>query len=148
MELLEGQTLRQRLTRSALPWREAIAIGAAVADGVAAAHARGIIHRDLKPENLFLIADGRVKILDFGLARIETESSPDAETCSYHPAQTGAGTVLGTVAYMSPEQLRGQEVDARSDIFSLGCVVCVVYEMVTGRRPFDRATRRPERVVE
>ncbi len=138
MELLEGETLRQRLTRSPLTWREALALGAAIADGLTAAHARSIIHRDLKPENLFLTTDGRVKILDFGLARVEPEAPVDVGTVSYRPDLTSPGTVLGTFGYMSPEQIRGWVVDARSDIFSLGCIL---YEMVTGRRAFTRATR-------
>ncbi|HEV3261534.1 MAG TPA: serine/threonine-protein kinase, partial [Gemmataceae bacterium] len=137
VELLEGETLRQRLAHAPLPWREALAIVAAVADGLAAAHARGIIHRDLKPENLFLTADGQVKILDFGLARVEPGTPADAETASYHPVLTDPGTVLGTVGYMSPEQMRGWAVDGRSDVFSLGCIL---YEMITGQRAFARAT--------
>ncbi|HSZ57219.1 MAG TPA: protein kinase [Tepidisphaeraceae bacterium] len=134
MELLEGETLRDRLARGPLPWREAVEAGAAVADGLAAAHAKGIVHRDLKPENLFLTDDGRVKILDFGLARITPVPNVEAETV---PAETLAGTVMGTVGYMSPEQVRGQPADARSDIFSFGCVL---YEMVTGQRAFHRET--------
>ena len=137
MELLEGETLRDRLAKGPLPWREAVEIGAAIADGLAAAHAKGIVHRDLKPENLFLTIDGRVKILDFGLARVEPNSSTQNETSSYVPAQTDPGIVMGTAGYMSPEQVRGQAADARSDIFSFGCVL---YEMVTGRRAFQRET--------
>jgi serine/threonine protein kinase/tetratricopeptide (TPR) repeat protein len=133
MELLQGETLRRRLAEGRLPWRKAVDIAIAIAEGLAAAHAKGIIHRDLKPENLFLTADGRLKILDFGLARVDPPANPDAETKPYMPAHTEAGTVLGTVGYMSPEQVRGLRVDARSDIFSLGCVL---YEMVTGQRAF------------
>jgi serine/threonine-protein kinase len=135
MELLEGETLRARVANAALPWRKAVEIGVAVADGLAAAHAKGIIHRDLKPENLFLTGDGQVKILDFGLARVQPPSQTGAETGSYHPAETDPGTILGTVGYMAPEQVRGQAADARSDIFAFGCVL---YEMVTGQRPFGR----------
>jgi TolB-like protein/Tfp pilus assembly protein PilF len=137
MELLEGETLRSRLAKGPLPWREVIEVGGAVADGLAAAHAKGIVHRDLKPENLFLTADGRVKILDFGLARVETKPTEEVETAPYLLAQTAPGTVLGTIGYMSPEQVRGLTVDARSDVFSLGCVL---YEMLAGRRPFQRKT--------
>ncbi len=137
MELLQGETLRQRVVAGALPWRKALEIGVAIADGLAAAHDKGIVHRDLKPENIFLTADGRVKILDFGLARMETPTPPEAETISYVPAPTEPGTVMGTAAYMSPEQVRGQAIDGRSDIFSFGCVL---YEMVTRKRPFARHT--------
>ena len=137
MELLEGETLRARLKSGALPWRETVEIGAAVAEGLAAAHARGIVHRDIKPENLFVTADGRVKILDFGLARVTPQPSSHTETGPYVPAETNEGTVMGTVGYMSPEQVRAQPADARSDLFSLGCVL---YEMVTGRRAFQRET--------
>ncbi len=137
MELLEGETLRGRLARGPLPWREAVEIGAAIADGLAAAHTKGIIHRDLKPENLFLTADGRVKILDFGLARVEPTACAQEETGPYVPSPTDSGTVLGTVGYMSPEQVRAQPADSRSDIFAFGCVL---YEMVTGRRAFRRET--------
>ncbi len=135
-ELLEGENLRQRLEASGtLPWRRAAEIAAAVGDGLSDAHAKGIIHRDLKPENLFLISDGRVKILDFGLARIK----PPATTMpgSSTPTESDPGRVMGTVGYMSPEQLRGLPAEAPSDIFSLGCVL---YEMVTGRQAFVRRT--------
>jgi TolB-like protein/Flp pilus assembly protein TadD len=136
-ELLEGQDLRARLARGPLPWRRAAEIAAAVADGLAAAHTRGIVHRDLKPENLFLTADGRVKVLDFGLARQAPAvggTDTHSPTVSRH---THPGTVLGTAGYMSPEQLRGATVDGRSDIFSLGCVL---YELVSGNRPFEKPT--------
>jgi serine/threonine-protein kinase len=136
-ELLEGITLRSRLAAAAVPWREALEIGAAVADGLAAAHAKGIIHRDIKPENVFVTTDGRVKILDFGLARVQIPPSSELETASYSPCHTDPGTVVGTVGYMSPEQLRGLLVDARSDLFSVGCVL---YELVAGRRPFHGRT--------
>jgi tetratricopeptide (TPR) repeat protein len=137
MELLEGETLRSRLAKGPLPWREAVEIGAAIADGLAAAHVKGIIHRDLKPEHLFLTADGRVKILDFGLVRMEQASNIQEETGPYVPAQTDLGVVMGTAGYMAPEQVRGQPADARSDLFSFGCVL---YEMLTGRRAFQRET--------
>lgn len=137
MELLEGETLRSRIAQGPLSWRETVEIGEAIAEGLAAAHAKGIVHRDLKPENLFLTADGRVKILDFGLARVISVSNTQGETSPYIPAETETGMVMGTVGYMSPEQVRGQPADARSDLFSLGCVL---YEMVTGRRAFQRDT--------
>lgn len=137
MELLQGDTLRRRLTAGPFPWRRAVEIAAAVADGLAAAHAKGIVHRDLKPDNIFLTSDGRAKILDFGLARVGDIAPPQNMTATYHSDRTDIGTILGTVGYMSPEQVRGQPADARSDIFSLGCVL---YEMVTGRRAFDHAT--------
>jgi tetratricopeptide (TPR) repeat protein len=136
-ELLEGETLRQRLVPGPIGWRKAVEIAEAVAEGLAAAHARGVIHRDLKPENIFLTEDGRVKILDFGLARIEPSPTPDTETKTIQPDHTGPGTLLGTVGYMSPEQIRGERVDARSDIFALGCVL---HEMVSGARAFGRGT--------
>ena len=139
-ELLEGETLRERIKGTALPPRKAIDYGGQVARGLAAAHDRGIIHRDLKPENLFLTHDGRVKILDFGLAKLKgIEALTDSETRSAGAADpgTGAGTVLGTVGYMSPEQVRAQPVDHRSDIFSFGAVL---YEMLSGRRAFRGAS--------
>src|SRR5713226_6312698 len=133
-ELLEGETLRSHLRRSALPWRKAVEVGIAIADGLATAHSKGIIHRDLKPENIFLTSDGRVKILDFGLARWTAPSTPGQ---SEAPTLTQENVVMGTPGYMSPEQVRGTPADARSDIFSLGCVL---YEMVAGRRAFSRDT--------
>jgi TolB-like protein/Tfp pilus assembly protein PilF/tRNA A-37 threonylcarbamoyl transferase component Bud32 len=136
-ELLQGETLRDRLARSALPWRAAVELAAGMADGLAAAHAKGIIHRDIKPENIFITSDGQVKILDFGVARFQEDvpSSSSTPTVVDAPGQTDPGRILGTIAYMSPEQVRAQPVDARSDIFSLGCVL---YEMLTARRPFLR----------
>jgi serine/threonine protein kinase/tetratricopeptide (TPR) repeat protein len=135
MELLEGETLSSRLARGPMPWPEAVTIGTAIANGLAAAHEKGIVHRDIKPDNLFLTADGRVKILDFGLAQIDLPSETQTETGAYVPPVTEAGTLMGTVGYMSPEQVRGETVDARSDLFSFGCVL---YEMVTGQRAFRR----------
>ena len=120
-ELLEGETLRGRLGKGAVPWRKAIGLGLAVTDGLAAAHTKGIVHRDLKPENIFLTSDGRVKILDFGLARVKPPVSPQNQSCI--PTETEAGTVMGTVGYMSPEQIRGEPADVPSDIFSYGCVL-------------------------
>jgi eukaryotic-like serine/threonine-protein kinase len=138
MELLEGETLRGRLSRSRPPWREAMEIAVAVAEGLAAAHSRGVFHRDLKPENVFLVSDGRVKILDFGLARRDPASLPiDRSRLPTATQHTEPGTVMGTVGYMSPEQVSGGPGDARSDIFSLGCVL---YEMAMGLRAFSGTT--------
>ena len=134
-ELLEGGTLREELSAGPMAWRRVREIAAAVADGLAAAHGKGIVHRDLKPENIFITVDGRVKILDFGLARLEGPVSTEAETGTLTPADTQRGVILGTLGYISPEQLRGEPADARSDIFSLGCVL---YEMLSGQRAFVR----------
>ena len=139
-ELLEGETLRERIARERLPWRKAVEIAAAIADGLSAAHGKGIVHRDLKPENVFVTADGRVKVLDFGLARVGAaglDVESDAQTETSPSPGTAAGTVLGTVGYMSPEHVRGQPADARSDIFALGLVL---FEMLAGRRAFSRET--------
>lgn len=138
MELLEGETLRSLLSRVSLSWQRTVEIGISIADGLAAAHSKGIIHRDIKPENIFLTSEGHVKILDFGLARQESSRPP--EVVAEVPTQsylTQEGTVLGTVPYMSPEQVRGLALDARSDLFSLGCIL---YEMLAAKRPFDRGT--------
>jgi eukaryotic-like serine/threonine-protein kinase len=130
-ELLEGETLRDRLRRGPLAWRKATELGSAIAEGLAAAHAKGIVHQDIKPGNIFLTSDGRVKILDFGLAQIRTAPAPSEDTATLVQASQ---TVTGTIGYMSPEQVRGEKVEAASDIFSLGCVL---YEVVTGRRAFE-----------
>lgn len=136
MELLEGQTLQARLARSPLPWRKAVEIGAQIAEALAAAHSRAIVHRDLKPSNIFLTsAAGHVKLLDFGLARDDRRREAVEEEST--EIRTGSATVLGTPGYMSPEQVSGEVVDARTDIFSLGCIL---YEMLTGRSPFARPT--------
>jgi len=132
-ELLEGEALRDRLGASALGWRKAAEIGAAIAEGLAAAHGAGIIHRDLKPDNIFITADGRVKILDFGLARDVAAAAPDETNSPTLSWYTEPGAVMGTAGYMSPEQVRGEPADQRSDIFALGSVL---YEMVSGRRAF------------
>jgi tetratricopeptide (TPR) repeat protein len=138
-ELLEGESLRERLAGGALPVKEVVRIGVQVARGLAAAHAKGIVHRDLKPDNLFLTADGTVKILDFGLASLRREAAEDevASEAATATAVTAAGVVLGTAGYMAPEQVRGRKVDQRADIFALGCVL---YELLTGRRAFAGGT--------
>ena len=138
MELLEGQTLADRLARGALPLDQALRYGAEIADALDRAHRTGIVHRDLKPANVMLTSSG-VKILDFGLAKA-LGPSPSTASLTAIPTEmplTEAGTVLGTVQYMAPEQLEGKEADARTDIFALGLVL---YEMVTGRRAFSGAT--------
>jgi Tol biopolymer transport system component len=137
-ELLEGETLGERLKSTPLPMRKAIDVGAQMARGLAAAHSQGIVHRDLKPDNVFLTHDGQVKVLDFGLATMEqTPISEEERTQTRMPAQTDPGTVLGTVGYMSPEQVRGHQTDHRSDIFTLGAIL---YEMLAGRRAFAGST--------
>jgi WD40 repeat protein len=139
MELLEGETLYERLRVGPLPVRKALEIAVQMATGLAAAHEKGIVHRDLKPENVFLTKDDRVKILDFGLAKLSTRE-PAAENLTSAGTLsllTKAGRVLGTTAYMSPEQVRGEPVDYRSDIFSFGTIV---YEMISGKNPFRRET--------
>jgi serine/threonine-protein kinase len=137
-ELLEGATLRERLVSGALPPRKAIECAVQAAHGLAAAHEKGIVHRDLKPENMFVTSDGRVKLLDFGLARVTRGDLPNRETEAPTAAvATEPGVVMGTVGYMSPEQVRGQPADHRSDIFSLGAVL---YEMLSGKRAFHGAS--------
>lgn len=136
MELLEGQTLRDALVSGPLPVRKAIEVATQIARGLAAAHDKHLIHRDLKPENVFLLRDGQVKILDFGLARVLTDA-PAGTGATETIARTNPGTVMGTVGYMAPEQVRGGPVDARTDLFALGAVL---YEMVSGSRAFQRET--------
>ena len=134
MELLDGETLRERLSQGALPVRKVVEYAVQIARGLAAAHDKGLVHRDLKPENIFLLGDGQVKILDFGLARLTTPADTGATRTG---AMTDPGTVMGTVGYMAPEQIRGQTVDARTDLFALGAVL---YEMLAGRRAFQHET--------
>lgn len=134
-ELLVGETLRERLAKGPLPARKAIDYALQITRGLAAAHDKGIVHRDLKPENIFLTEDDRVKILDFGLAKLtqpdQSDSSSDAATAQ---VITDAGTVMGTAGYMSPEQVRGKATDQRSDLFSFGSIL---YEMLSGKRAFQ-----------
>jgi len=138
MEIVEGENLRQRLARGLVPSRETAGLGVQIAEALAAAHERGIVHRDLKPENVVVTPEGRAKILDFGLAR---RSPPRAtrpgDTVETRLRDTAPGFVVGTVDYMSPEQVRGDPVDGRSDVFALGAVL---FELLSGRPPFSRAT--------
>ena len=129
-ELLEGETLRTRAKQGHMPLREALDYGRQIVRGLAAAHGKGIVHRDLKPENLFVTRDGQVKILDFGLAK---QTRPDAASETKSVLATETGVVMGTVGYMSPEQVRGQTADFRSDIFAVGAIL---YEMLSGKRAF------------
>jgi eukaryotic-like serine/threonine-protein kinase len=143
MELVEGKTLRELLVSGLLPMRKTIEIAAQIAEGLTKAHEAGITHRDLKPANLMVSHDGLVKILDFGLAKLASPSEEQSDTCTTATSLTASGLVLGTVAYMSPEQVGGQQLNFRSDQFSFGLVL---YEMVTGKRPFQRSTA-PETLV-
>lgn len=138
-ELLEGESLRQRLRSGALPPARAVEFGVQIASGLAAAHEKGIVHRDLKPENLWATKDGRIKILDFGLAKLAEPASlaGGGSGSLTQDAPTEAGRVMGTLGYMAPEQVRGQAIDARTDLFAFGCVL---YEMLSGRRAFEGAT--------
>src|SRR5208282_303241 len=136
-EFLEGQTLREKLVSGPLPVRRALEYALGIAEGLAAAHEKGIVHRDLKPENVFVTRDGRMKVLDFGLAKlVRPEEDHEAAVTLTSPA-TLPGMVMGTVGYMSPEQVRGEAIDPRSDIFSFGAVL---YEMLTGKRAFKCET--------
>src|SRR5262244_4036555 len=140
MELVEGEDLAQRLTRGAIPIDEALPIAKQIAEALEAAHEQGIIHRDLKPANIKVRDDGTVKVLDFGLAKALEPASPSQVDVTNSPTittpaqMTGVGTILGTAAYMSPEQAKGRAADKRSDVWAFGCVC---YEMLTGRRAFD-----------
>src|SRR5262245_60675386 len=131
MELVEGQTLDALIPQDGMGLKQVFEIGTAVADALAAAHEKGVVHRDLKPSNVMIAKDGRIKVLDFGLAKLAQQPSDPGVTLT--SPITLEGTVMGTVPYMSPEQLRAREVDHRSDIFSLGIML---YEMASGRRPF------------
>ena len=138
-ELLQGESLRQRLSRGRLPVRTALDVAAQIAEGLAAAHARGVVHRDIKPENVFLTPEGRAKVLDFGIAKLTSPSMVEGTrnlldtTLTPEGIGTRPGAVLGTAGYMSPEQVRGEPVDARTDIFSIGSVL---HEMLTGAKAF------------
>jgi serine/threonine protein kinase len=137
MEFVDGETLAQRIERGPLPIEDALKLSRQIAEGIEAAHAKGVIHRDLKPSNIKITPEEKVKILDFGLAKgscfgfssAELSNSPTTSM-----AETIEGKILGTVAYMSPEQTRGQSLDKRSDIWSFGCVT---YEMLTGRKRWN-----------
>src|SRR6187401_3581290 len=142
MELVEGEDLSQRIARGAIPIDEALPIAKQVSEALEAAHEQGIIHRDLKPANIKVRSDGTVKVLDFGLAKAMEPTGAMSPSMSMSPtittpAMTQAGMILGTAAYMSPEQARGKTVDKRADIWAFGCVL---YEMLTGTRPFGLAT--------
>jgi serine/threonine-protein kinase len=143
LELVDGVTLGDRIAQGPLPWKEAVALAVQIADGLEAAHQRGIVHRDLKPANIKIANSGRVKVLDFGLAKAgpETaiEGSGSGETAAMTVAHelTREGMVVGTIGYMSPEQARGQSIDKRTDVWAFGCVV---FEMLAGRAPFEGQT--------
>lgn len=136
-ELLEGSTLREQLVHGPMPLRKAIDSGVQIARGLAAAHEKGIVHRDLKPENLFVTKDGRVKILDFGLAKLVQRRTTFTQSTATARDGTEPGVVMGTVGYMSPEQVRGETADHRADIFAFGAIL---YEMLTGKRAFQKPT--------
>ena len=142
LELVEGETLAARLARGALPQSEALALGIQIAGAIEAAHERGVVHRDLKPGNIMINPAGTAKVLDFGLAKSDPGPASggalsDSPTLSGHPDATAAGVILGTAAYMSPEQARGKPVDRRSDVWSFGCVL---FECFTGCPAFAGET--------
>jgi eukaryotic-like serine/threonine-protein kinase len=142
MELVEGETLADRIGRGPIAVDEALSIAKQICEALEAAHEKGIIHRDLKPANVKILSDGNIKVLDFGLAK-PMDNSPIDQGMSNSPtlrmAATSAGVILGTAGYMSPEQARGRNADHRSDVFSFGCVL---YEMLTGSQTFQGETPR------
>jgi serine/threonine protein kinase len=146
MELVPGQTLAERLAVGALPVEEALPICIQIAEALAAAHHKGITHRDIKPANIKVMPDGRVKVLDFGLAKSFAEEDPgrDKANATTLTAITQAGVILGTPAYMSPEQVRGKPADQRADIWAFGCVL---YELITGKRAFSRREHRRDHCI-
>ncbi len=142
LELVDGETIAERLRHGPIPMDQAVAIARQIAEALEAAHARGIVHRDLKPANIKITANGQVKVLDFGLAKVFGPNERPAFSSAHSPtfttpAMTVRGVILGTAAYMSPEQARGQHVDVQADVWALGCVL---YEMLTGRPPFTGAS--------
>src|SRR5580765_4792992 len=141
MELVEGRSLADLVTPGGLPLAQLLDLAIPLADALVTAHERGVVHRDLKPANVMVTREGRVKVLDFGLAKLAAEPATapasDATQAATRSPISAVGEAVGTVPYMSPEQLRGEEVDARTDLFALGIIL---YELVTGRRPFAGAT--------
>jgi serine/threonine protein kinase len=163
MEFLDGQTLKHHISDKPLPIEQMLDLGIEIAEALEAAHAEGIIHRDIKPANIFVTKRGRAKILDFGLAKLASAAEvigvSDIPVATKEELLTNPGSVIGTMAYMSPEQARGEELDARSDLFSFGAVLyemtsgrmaflgntaAIVYEAILNREPFPLATLKPE----